>query len=119
MDFENFTDDDGVDVTQDDSASVVVEGGVTVEQSFPDNGVSIFADASVSHDLLSDSSIDASGFTFESGLDDTWSTISIGGTMETGQGTSAFIAADVSSPISSAFGNSMGYGLRAGIRVDF
>ena len=44
--FDSFTDDDGVEVSQDDSASVVVGAGVTIEQMFSDNGISIFADGS-------------------------------------------------------------------------
>ena len=119
VNFDSFTDEDGVEVSQDQSASIVVGPGVTVEQMFPDNGISIFADASVSHSLLDESSIDASGFTLESGLEDTWGTLSFGGTIETGQGTSAFIAADVSSPFGNSFGDSMGFGLRAGVRIDF
>ncbi len=117
--FDSLTDENGVEVSQDDSASIVIGPAVTVEQMFPDNGISIFADANVSRNLLDESSVDASGFSFESGLDDTWSTLSFGGTMETGQGTSAYITAEASAPFGSGFGGSMGHGLRAGVRIDF
>ena len=59
--FSGFTDEDGVEVDQDDSTSLVVEAGVTVEQMFPDNGVAMFVDASVSHDVLSDSALQMLG----------------------------------------------------------
>jgi outer membrane autotransporter protein len=117
--FDSFEDDDGVDVSQDDSASVVISGGLTVEQMFPDNGIAIFADASVNYDFLDDSSIDASDVTFESGLEDTWGALAIGATMGIADGASAYVAADIASPLSSNFGDSYGYGFRAGFRIDF
>jgi outer membrane autotransporter protein len=119
VNFSDFTDDDGVEVSQDESASVVVEAGVTLEQMLADNGVAMFYDASVSHDVLGDSSIDASGFTFDSGLEDTWATVGMGAVMETGEGTSAYIQAELGTPLASSFGDSIGYALRAGVRVDF
>ena len=119
VNFDSFTDDDGVEVRQDDSASLTIELGVTVEALFPDNGVALFVDASVSHDALSDSSIEAAGFTFESGLEDTWGTLAIGMEADVASGTSAFIQADISSPFGTNFGESFGYSLKAGVRIDF
>ena len=117
--FDGFTDSAGAVVSQDDSASVIVEAGVTVEQLFPDNGVTMFVDASVNHDVLSDSSVDVSGFEFESGLDDTWGQMQFGLAAEVANGASAFVAADVGSPFSSNFGDSWSYGLEAGFRLNF
>jgi len=119
VDFSSFTDEDGVEVSQDRSASLVLEAGVTVEQLFPDNGVAMFVDASVSHDVLKDSGIDASGFGFESGLDDTWGTLQLGASAEVMTGASAYVAADVGSPFGSTFGDSWSYGLEAGFRINF
>ena len=119
VDFDSFTDDDGVEVRQDDSASIVIGPAVTIETLFPDNGIALYADVSVSRELLDESSIDASGFTFESGLEDTWGTIAIGLEADLANGTSAFIQADISSPFGSTFGDSLGYGLTAGVRIDF
>ena len=98
---------------------MVLELGVTVETLFPDNGVTLYADASVSHDVLDDSSVEAAGFTFESGLEDTWGTVSVGMEADIASGTSAYIQADVSSPFGTNFGDSFGYGMKAGVRIDF
>jgi fibronectin-binding autotransporter adhesin len=119
VDFDSFKDDDGVSVSQDDSASIVVGPGVTLEQMFPDNGVAMFIDASVKHELLDESSIDASGFTFKSGLEDTWGQVSFGASLGVAEGASAYVAGDLSSPLTSTFGDSYGYGFRAGFRIDF
>jgi hypothetical protein len=67
--FDSFTDDDGVEVSQDDSASVAVGAGVTVEHMFPDNGVSIFADGiHESAETLADYFQEHAGFHFTLGL---------------------------------------------------
>lgn len=116
---DDFTDSDGVSVDSENSDSLTLKAGVTLETLFRDNGVSLFADASVSHDVLADSSVTASGMEFESGLEDTWGAVAVGMAVPMAEGTSAYAKADMSTPLGDTFTDSYGYGLEVGVRIDF
>ncbi len=119
VDFDSFTDSGGVNVSLDDGDSFVLGGGVTLETLLSDSGVALFADAGVTHDLMKDSSIDASGTVFRSKLEDTWGEVAVGISAALGNGTSAYVKGDLGSPFGDTFGNSLSYGAEAGVRINF
>ena len=119
LQFDSFTDANGASIDQGNSASIIVGPHFEIEHAFPENGVKMFAGAGVNYDVLSDSTVDVSGARFESGLGDTWGDVSIGFAAETGSGTSAFVALDLSSALDGDFGDSHTYGLQAGFRLEF
>ena len=116
---DEFTDSDGVAVDTEDGDSLTLEAGMALETVFRGSGVSLFADASVSHDVLGDSSVTASGMEFESGLEDTWGKVALGVTVPVAEGTAAYAKGDVSTPLGDTFTDSYGYGLELGVRMDF
>lgn len=118
--FDSFTDAAGIEFSQGDSSSVTVEAGLTAEKLFPAEGVVLYGDAAVNHDLMGDSSVNASGFEFKSGLEDTWGTMALGLSSETDNGVSFYVQGEVGTALSdSHFADSYSYGLKAGVRVNF
>jgi fibronectin-binding autotransporter adhesin len=119
VDFSSFTDGDGVRVSQSDSDSLTLGAGLLVEQAMAESGVRVYADVSAEFDLLDDSSINASKFNFESGLADAWGNLAVGAAMPLGEGVSAYLQGEIGSALDHGFGDSMSYGGKLGIQINF
>jgi fibronectin-binding autotransporter adhesin len=119
VDFDRIKDKDGVVATQQNSDSLLLGGGVLIEYTIPDWGMSIYGDLSATWDVLADSSVDSSGLVIKTGLEDAWGYIAIGAEIPLGKGVSAYLQGEYGSALEEHFDESTSIGAQAGLRIDF
>lgn len=82
VDFDRFTDSDGVAVRQERDGAMEAALGLEIGVVIPDSGIRFFGDVEFAHDLEDDSAITAYGYRFRSGLADSWARLRVGAVRE-------------------------------------
>ena len=82
VDFDRFTDSDGVAVRQEHDAAMEAALGLEIGIVMPDSGIRLYGDVEFAHDLEDDSAITAYGYRFHSGLADSWARLRVGAVRE-------------------------------------
>ncbi len=78
VDFDRFTDSDGVAVWQEQDGAMQAALGLEIGFVMPDSGVRLYGDVEFAHDFEEDSAITAYGYRFHSGLADSWARLRVG-----------------------------------------
>ncbi|MDE0712963.1 MAG: autotransporter domain-containing protein [Rhodospirillales bacterium] len=95
VDFDRFTDSDGVAVRQEHDEALDAALGLEVGIVMPDSGVRFYGDLAFVHDFEEDSAIAAYGYQFRSGLADSWARLQVGVRKEFSPRLSATLSSDV------------------------
>ena len=119
VDFDDFTDGDGVAVVKGDSDSLEVSAGLGGGMILPKQNLRLYVDLSVSHDFQDDSSINAYGFEFRSGFSDTWGHARLGAAKQIMDGVSIILQGRAGSPLGDDTSDALSYGAQTSLRIDF
>lgn len=95
VDFDRFTDSDGVAVRQEHDEALDAALGMEVGIVLPASGVQLFGDLEFVHDFEEDSAIAAYGYRFRSGLADSWARLQVGVRKELSPRVRATLSSDV------------------------
>lgn len=119
VDFDDFTDADGVAVVTGDTDSLEASAGLGFGMRLPKQGLRLYVDLSVSHDFQDDSSVNAYGFEFRSGFSDTWGHARLGAAKQIMDGVSITLQGRAGSPFGDDTSDAFSYGARTSLRIDF
>lgn len=119
VDFDDFTDGDGVAVAKGDSDSLEVSAGLGAGMILPKQELRLYVDLSISHDFQDDSSVNAYGFEFRSGFSDTWGHARLGAAKKIMDGVSIILQGRVGSPLGDDTSDALSYGAQTSLRIDF
>ncbi len=119
VDFDDFTDADGVVVVTGDTDSLEASAGLGFGMRLPKQGLRLYVDLSVSHDFQDDSSVNAYGFEFRSGFSDTWGHARLGAAKQIMDGVSITLQGRVGTPFGDDTSDAFSYGAQTSLRIDF
>ncbi len=119
VDFDDFTDGDGVAVVKGDSDSLEASAGLGFAMILPKQNLRLYVDLSVAHDFQDDSSINAYGFEFRSGFSDTWGHARLGAVKQIMDGVSIILQGRAGSPLGDDTSDALSYGAQTSLRVEF
>ena len=115
VDFDDFTDRDGVGVSQERDGAMEAALGLEIGGVLPGSEIRLFADVEFAHDLEEDSAITAYGYRFHSGLADSWARLQVGAVKEFSPRVSATLNGEFGAGLDSDTENSSLWGIRAAV----
>jgi len=115
VDFDRFTDSDGIAVRQEQDRSVEAALGLEIGIVMPDSGVRLHGDVEFAHDLEEDSAITAYGYRFYSGFTDSLARLRVGAVKEFSPRVRATLNGDFGVGLDSDTDNTSMWGIQAGV----
>ena len=116
VDFDRFTDSDGVAVRQERDAAMEAALGLELDMLMPDSRVRLFANVEFAHDLEEDSAITAYGYRFHSGMADSWARLQFRAVKEFSPRVSATLNGEFGVGLDSDTESTSLWGIQAGVR---
>ena len=116
VDFDGFSDSDGVAGRQERDGAVEVALGLETGMVMQGYGVRLLMDMEFARDLEEDSAITAYGYRFRSGLADSWARLRVGGVKEFSPRVSAALNVDYGVGLDSRTENTSLWGIQVGAR---
>ncbi len=116
VDFDRFTDSDGVAVRQAHDRALEAALGLEFGVAAPALGGRLYGDLELAHDLEEDSAVNAYGYRFQSGLADSWVRLQVGAVREFSPRLSATLHGDFGAGLDSDTGKTSTWSMQAGVR---